>query len=349
MEKKSQKQRKKQQQLFQPDEIAKRIHQALERDFSEAQHVYCLNDSTTLYGFNRQVAEFRKKYCPSSTDVDALENQTFDKFIKVNDHMGETNAKLKEMFGSYKWPSPLNQHMSESEKIHRRAKALLRNILDDFDEEELFTEARNSSGTTLGVSYSDTSPEAKFTFPLSVTKRAKLLFKRYASFDSVLKDAIDTFNGDTPIGDWYDVVEGSRATTVDKTADKRRMICIEPTCNMFLQQGFMMMLYKRMRKVGLDVETLPNLHKMLAKESSITGLNATIDWSSASDCVALELLRWLLPPKWFDLMYRLRCDVTSLRGESIPLEMVSSMGNAGTFPLETLVFWVYGLDRKSVV
>jgi hypothetical protein len=96
-----------------------------------------------------------------------------------------------------------------------------------------------------------------------------------------------------------------------------------------------------MRKVGLDVGNLPDQHKLLAMESSITGRNATIDWTSASDCVSIELLRWLIPPKWFSAINRVRCEKMSIMGTPVKLNMISTMGNAVTFPLETLVFWTY--------
>jgi len=105
----------------------------------------------------------------------------------------------------------------------------------------------------------------------------------------------------------------------------------------------MRVMYKRLDQVGLDVATLPDRHKLLARESSITCRNATVDWSSASDCVSIELLRRVLPPKWFSLIYCLRSPVTTILGQSTELQMISSMGNAVTFPLETLVFWAYAI------
>jgi hypothetical protein len=103
----------------------------------------------------------------------------------------------------------------------------------------------------------------------------------------------------------------------------------------------MTVLYDRMREFGLDVESLPELHKKQALRSSISSAKATIDWSSASDCVSIELLRYLLPPKWFNIVDAVRCPYTSLNGVNVELQMISTMGNAVTFPLETLVFWTF--------
>jgi len=100
-------------------------------------------------------------------------------------------------------------------------------------------------------------------------------------------------------------------------------------------------MYDRLRAAGLDVETLPNTHKFLAQMASITGALATIDWSSASDSVSYELVRWLLPHDWFWALDICRSPNIQVLGEWTKAEIFSSMGNAGTFPLETLVFWAY--------
>jgi hypothetical protein len=218
----------------------------------------------------------------------------------------------------------------------------MQSVLSPFEWDEWFMECKNSGGTSVGVPYMDTSVERKFTFPMSTTGSVLNLFRSTMADDLYLSEAIENFNRHNPVNNGpFEIVEGSKATTVDKTADKRRMICVEPTCNMYLQQGLMQMMYNRMKAVGLNVETLPDAHKEIARESSITGSNATIDWSSASDCVSIELLRWLLPPRWFDVVFRTRSHTTLIKGESVKLAMISTMGNATTFPLETLVFWTY--------
>jgi hypothetical protein len=209
------------------------------------------------------------------------------------------------------------------------------------DLEKVYTKARNSSGTSIGVPYQDTSEEGKLTFPITVTERCVNYLHEYYLWDVNLREAVKQHNRERPLDEWYKVVDGSRATTVDKTTDKRRFICIEPTGNMFFQQGLMRVLYECLAFVGLDVRCLPDIHKELARLSSISCKNATVDWSSASDCVSIELLRYLLPPKWFELVWDLRCDETTLDGKSVTLNMISTMGNAVTFPLETLIFWAF--------
>ncbi len=333
------KNRKKRQTLFDPDKIATAIHQALGRDLSKAQHVYALDSSLTLYAFNRQVNELLKKFIPSDLDTTPLESATYDKFFAVNRHMADVNERLKSSL-----PHDIRQiqkSMPNDEKIHLRARALMHWVLGSFSVDEWFLECKHSGGSSLGVSYRDTSPEKKFTFPMTATKQAVRYFNHYTTYNAKLWQAVDLFNSQNPLEGPYSIEESSRATTVDKTSSIKRLICVEPTCNMYLQQGLMQMMYKRMKKVGLDVETLPEKHKTIARESSITGKYATIDWSSASDCGSRELYRWLLPPVWFDVADKIRCTSAMFNGEKVHLNMFSTMGNAVTFPLETLTFWTY--------
>jgi len=218
----------------------------------------------------------------------------------------------------------------------------MRFVLTDFDLDEWFQGAKNSQGSSIGVSYNDTSPESKFTWPISMTESVKPLYDAYMQFDPQLDCAVKKLNSLAPIGEMYNIVEGSRATTVEKNDEIRRQIAVEPTGNMFFQLGLMEMLYRRMKVVGLDVSSLPTEHVDRARLSSITGQEATIDFSSASDCVSIKLLKWLLPPKWFDAVNMVRSPKMSVSGNLVDLNMVSTMGNAGTFPLMTLTLWTLG-------
>lgn len=330
--------------LFDPAEVLTGLQQAINCDFKQAQHVYCLNDSTTLYGFNRQVNELGKKFKDPNITSNDCEQKAYAKFLGVNARMADINLKLREELDFDETRCPTN--LPRNKKIHLRARQLIAEVLGELDEEEWFTLCRHGTGTSLGVPFKDTSLEAKSRFPLTATKRAEPWFDRYLTFDATLKASLSKHNGGTesvfPL-ERYRRVPGSRATTVDKTNEIDRFICIEPTVNMHLQQGLMLLIYVKLRDIGLDVGVLPDLHRLMAQVSSITLLKATVDWASASDCVARELLRRQLPTKWFNRIDALRCTHTEINGELVELHMISSMGNATTFPLELLIFWTYAV------
>jgi hypothetical protein len=68
--------------LFDPDEVATSINQALMFDLQSGTQVYTGTRDPVLYARQRQAAELMKKYCSMDQDKDRLEAQTFEKFSK---------------------------------------------------------------------------------------------------------------------------------------------------------------------------------------------------------------------------------------------------------------------------
>lgn len=154
---------------------------------------------------------------------------------------------------------------------------------------------------------------------------------------------------------------GDRYTTVNKTARVKRGICIQPLGNLFVQLAIGGYMKRKLGAVGLHVaktadrsfangcpEVLrlvnPPLdgqfhHKRMAREGSVAGGKwVTIDLSNASDTVATELVKWVIPQDWFDLLNACRTPYTEIEGTNHLLSKFSAMGNGFTFELETLVF-----------
>jgi hypothetical protein len=66
---------------------------------------------------------------------------------------------------------------------------------------------------------------------------------------------------------------------------------------------------------------------------------ATLDLAMASDCLSTEVVAYFCPIDLFTYLDEIRSTHTLLDGESVKLEKFSSMGNAFTFELESLIFW----------
>ncbi len=149
---------------------------------------------------------------------------------------------------------------------------------------------------------------------------------------------------------------GNVFTTVPKDATKDRGICIESLGNLWVQLGIGGELKRRLSEVGLHVgKVKPDVdpfnllrrtqtfdgqyfHQKMAREGSLRGSWATIDLSNASDTVAYELVKWVIPPDWFSVLSAIRSPYTLFKGAWVRLEKFSSMGNGTTFELESLVF-----------
>ena len=146
-----------------------------------------------------------------------------------------------------------------------------------------------------------------------------------------------------------EIVRGSRLSFVPKTTDISRTICTEPVCNMLFQKGIASVLEGRLKETsGISLDVQADRNRMLAQLGSLTGEFGTIDLSSASDSMSLSLVKEFFPRQvvyWLELT---RSPLTVLPDRSeVELHMVSSMGNAYTFPLQTLFFLslVYGAYR----
>lgn len=134
------------------------------------------------------------------------------------------------------------------------------------------------------------------------------------------------------------VIDDARVTFVPKNWKTDRAICVEPTLNSVFQQGLRLWLERRMARFGIQISD-QTVNQRIAREGSTDGVMATIDLSSASDTISTELVRYLLPEDWFALLNACRSDVVILEGKTVSLDKFVSMGNATTFPLETLIFY----------
>jgi len=134
-------------------------------------------------------------------------------------------------------------------------------------------------------------------------------------------------------------VQGSRISFVPKDQRITRTICTEPILNMYFQKGIAHVLEKRLRQVvGIDLHNQPERNRRLCRYGSVTGEIGTIDLTSASDSLSMQLVSEVFPDHMVRWLERTRCEQTLYNGEWHRLHMVSSMGNAFTFPLQTIYF-----------
>jgi hypothetical protein len=137
------------------------------------------------------------------------------------------------------------------------------------------------------------------------------------------------------------VVDAGSLSTVPKEFGIRRTIISEGVLDGLFQQGIRGVLESILRKrVGISLSAQPDLNREAARRGSINGSDATIDLRSASDLIARFGLCHRILPRYF-VTWLDRCRGHSVRlpsGEIRELHMMSSMGNAFTFPLQTMIF-----------
>lgn len=134
------------------------------------------------------------------------------------------------------------------------------------------------------------------------------------------------------------VINHGQLAFVPKNAKTFRSIVTEPPLNGMCQLGIGDLIAKLLLRAGIDIFD-QTLNQRLARVGSLTGELATLDLSSASDTIAMQLVRFLLPVDWFCFLKRFRSNKVKYGEDIITLEKFSSMGNGFTFPLETLIFY----------
>lgn len=212
----------------------------------------------------------------------------------------------------------------------------------------VFHKICEQSGFGPGFNFGSTEQEHRHLYfkvagPHTVTSEALPYAKVLLNYsDNWKQSLIDE-------GCTYDVVRGNRVTSVPKTAVTDRTIAIEPSLNVFIQKGVDSFLKGRLRHFGVDL-TKQEANHLPAKLGSQRPLHAaTVDLSMASDCISREIVRWLVPDLWHTLLDDLRSrEYTLDKGETWKsYEKFSSMGNAFTFPLETIIF--YSLAKACTI
>jgi hypothetical protein len=140
---------------------------------------------------------------------------------------------------------------------------------------------------------------------------------------------------------WYmdvDIAFG-KMQFVPKDAKKFRTIIVEPSLNVMFQQGLGKAIRRRLKsRAGVDLKS-QDRNRYLAYLGSLTNHLATIDFSSASDTIATQMVAFLIPDDWYVLLALARTGTVTYNGLTIKLEKFSTMGNSFTFELESLIFY----------
>lgn len=275
----------------------------------------------------------------SHKDLDP-KGKAIESFFKFEDACKSTNQKFKalELDPSLWDPSML--------AIFRLARRKISSVLRTPDLKRISSGFGWGPGATTAVSGSHTSAYIKFKAKLDVTSNS-LVMGHYCvnSTPAWVNCQLQTDQFPSiPVSltrEMMNVVRGNEIVFVPKNAKTDRIIAKEPHVNSYLQKGFGSEI-KRLLRIRADVNLKDQTYNQrLAKHGSLNGDLATIDLQGASDTISQELVRYLLPPKWYMLLDQIRSKQGYLREKKtwIYYHKFSSMGNACTFELESLIFW----------
>jgi len=205
-----------------------------------------------------------------------------------------------------------------------------------------------TAGASVGVHGNSTNLQRKlFAESWSVTPSAlpyamTALWLNIHARDCILPGAIKCYDPEKfreIVNHKVEYTSCNNISFVPKTAKTARTIAVEPLLNGYVQKGIDEEMRGLLRRVNIDLgNQTPN--QMLAYAGSLGGFNpyCTIDLSAASDSLATEVVRDLLPPEWFELLSSVRSPRYTLHGADYHYEKFCSMGNGFCFPLQSLIF-----------
>lgn len=304
-----------------------------------------------------QACKFLSKYPAFKHEDLDPETAAWSKFVEFEAVCRLTNSRFKKLREDPSLWDPMMQ------SIFALARRKISRVLSKPDLSEISDLFGWGPGATTASKGHLTSAYVKFAKRLDVTGNALVMGHCCVnSIPSWVNCQIQS--GDFPSSDAqllksaFHLVKGNEIVFVPKTAKIHRVIAKEPHVNSYLQKGFGSYIRKRLLSVaGIDLND-QSRNQHLARFGSLSGELATIDLSGASDTISKELVHYLLPDQWYKLLATLRSPLgLSPDGSWIFYEKFSSMGNAYTFELESLIFWalcsatieVHGLEQTLSV
>lgn len=231
--------------------------------------------------------------------------------------------------------------------VIRVARRKIREILGILDIAEVFDLARFGRRASVGVPYLESYIDRKMDpsatrspwgaetlWSLAITGDPVL--KAYLKYRKILKDKEPgKTRRDPPI-----YVDRLRLSLVAKKFDKLRGVMPYPTVDTYLSLGIGGVMVQRLMEHGLDLSRAQSLHRWLVAKMSVDRKSVTMDLSGASDCITRQLVRLLLPCKWWALLKKFYFKkVVTPDGRVVHTETFAGMGCGFTFPLQTLIFY----------
>jgi len=137
----------------------------------------------------------------------------------------------------------------------------------------------------------------------------------------------------------------AKLISVPKNSTSRRTITVEPVLNMFIQQGLNTALRSSIERCSVLKNCLAltdqSKNQQLALIGSQTGEYATLDLKSASDLLDYSLVKEVFSRHEEFLLLMDLCRTETVQEGSFPpvqLRKFAGMGNALTFPVQSVVF-----------
>lgn len=330
-------------------------------------------EDTRSFSGNRACARLTDRFSKKFEIADqSLEIKAFDIFKDINElwsskdithalvSNGDVIANARWFIERYMWQA--NKVLSERERLELAPQTT-------FDLSLVLRFWRYGPGSSNGIKGNHFCQ--KVDQPFTTTERA-------APFVRLLSRTIPHYNpkfGKCNV----EVVDATKLTSVPKNDTVSRLIGIEPSGNMALQLAFASIVEEALSLAGFNIRIQKDSgdnhltkirkkvtersvgslrrfalnesqvcdfpqsewNKNMARLGSISGDFGTIDLSSASDHISVQLIQSIWPADCFQFMDIIRAskfDCSRFEGGIVNSNIFSTMGNGFTFPVMTMTF-----------
>lgn len=256
------------------------------------------------------------------------------------DKKGRAQAAI-EKFDSFQQALPMSRPTGLSvHMVLQEARKLAREILGPFELSEAIPYMKIGGKATLGGPREKAYLDLKLGDPKALTcpsRLRKAVFEVIGgdpTFRSIIR-SIFRMDGQKPnlSANVLDLVPVPKSWKID------RLITPLTLLGLFWSYGVGGVIEKRLCDAGLDIRRLSEVHKRLAKKYSVSKTHVTADLVSGSDGIMRWLLMCILPREWYRSVKLTFVDQLAYKGSVIFTNSALPMGNAATFPVETLVFY----------
>lgn len=224
----------------------------------------------------------------------------------------------------------------------RTWRRLAREALGEYTESEHFERCAFARNACVGHPASRKGLDQKLKGPITGSLEHIRFLQRYAETDPTLAYILTRCESSP--------APSLRLTFVPKSYKALRAIMPDTLAGSFYSSGLGEMFKSRLKRLGLNIDTLQRRHRALARRASrMSWLRcgrtsayrlSTIDLSSASDSITPQLLRLILPRKWYSAVMHGRVPYYQYREGTYRNMSACTMGLGHTFALETFVFYV---------
>lgn len=272
--------------------------------------------------------EVMTKFDDEKSETDAMKTKAaLERFDEAEKLCAATNRRFhKYMLG----------HRPANERVARtmvRAREKIGNLLSQVNWSRVREGCTFTSGSSVTLPRSRSTAIHKYSTKIESTNHA-------LSTVSEIFSQIPALMGGIADGSGIKIVPGNKLTCVTKNYKVHRIIAGEADGQMYAQKGLHKEVRLLLKLVGVDLSD-QTTNQNFALLGSRTGLVATVDMIMASDTVAYTAVEWFLSlvPDVFDYLDRCRSAEGKFADRTVTYEKFSSMGNATTFEIESLIFW----------